>query len=258
MKIIKIPKLTLSTISASRRPTGYLNLVKQLEEKLSDYIVEYLCFIDDVKLKPEYDKIKEQYPKVKIILAQENYIWKNGWDSVYNLLIKSSKGLICWMIFDSDEIILDNSERFIDDLYDGELFGINTKMQRGNVFENKFQLFYNNGNIKYFGLVHENQIFMNHSPKIKILNSIRINHNNALDKNSKELKKTEDGIPILEIEEEGTDGYNRNLLYEGLTWKVVNQNGRQQNRDYLIRYYNVNKEVIDEYYKRAVEKWKKQ
>ncbi len=250
-----MPEITLSIITASRRPQGYLNLVKQLDEKLSNYIVEYLCFIDNKELKSEYDKIKEQYPKVKIILAQENYIWKNGWDSVYNLLIRTSKGNHCWMLFDSDEIILDNPKRFVNDLNDGELFGINTKMQRGNVFENKFQLFYNNGNIKYYGLVHENQIYLNHSPNVKILNSIRINHNNALDKNSKELKKTEDGIPILEMEEEGTDGYLRNLLYEGITWKIVNQNGRQQNRDYLIRYYNVNKEVIDKYYKKACEKW---
>jgi len=256
MNKINIEKATFSILTASRRPEGYLNLVRQLEEKLSNYVVEYLCFIDKAELKPEYDKIKEQYPKVKIILAQENYIWKNGWDSVYNLLIKSSKAVMCWLLFDSDEIVLDNTEQFIHDLYDGELFGINTKMQRGNVFENKFQLFYNNGNIKYFGIVHENQVFLKHSPNIVVLNSIRINHNNALDKNSKELKKTEDGIPILEMEEEGTDGYNRNVLYEGLTWKVVNQNGRQQNRDYLIRYYNVNKDIIDEYYKIASEKWK--
>jgi len=247
--------MNITIITASRRPKGYLNLVKQLEENIPDIILEYLCFIDNKELQLEYNKIRTLYPKVKIILAESNFIFKKGWDSVYNLLTKYSKGEYCWQLFDSDEIIFYDKKQFkIDINEEYDLFGIPTLMQRGNSNENKFQLYKNDGLLYWYGLVHENQMFLR-NPNIKIINSIKINHNNALDNNSKKMKKTEQGIPIIEMEEEGTDGYLRNLLYESLVFEIVNNNGRHKNKEYLIKYYNVNKSVIDTYYKLAVAKW---
>jgi hypothetical protein len=249
--------LNISVITASRRPEGYLNLVKQLEETIPDIILEYLCFIDNKELQPEYVKIRTKYPKVKIILAESSFIFKKGWDSVYTILTKYSKGDFIWQLFDSDDIKFSSIEQFKKDV-DGEydLLGIPTLMQRGNSDEIKFQLYKNNNLLYWYGLVHENQIFLR-NPNTKIINSVRVNHNNALDKNSKEMKKTDDGIPIIEMEDEGTDGYLRNLLYESLVYEIVNNNGRHQNKEYLIRYYNINKLVIDAYYKLAIVKWGK-
>jgi hypothetical protein len=85
---------------------------------------------------------------------------------------------------------------------------------------------------------------------------MKVQHRNAIDSKSQNLKKNPEGFIILEKTEEGTDSDERNLLYETLTWKIVNENGRHDNPAWFRRHYEINSQVVDWYYLRAKERFK--
>jgi len=245
---------TISLITASRRPEGFKNLISQLENNIGDYIKEYIAFVNDPKLYDDYLEIKKSNTKVVILNAPEDYIFSRGFDSLYNTLMKKATGDYCLILFDTDTIEVDK-KLFEESLKENcDLYSFDMYMQRGDVWEKKLQLYKNDNLLVWFGMVHENQKF-NRQPKVGELKGFKVLHNNALDKKSLVLNKTSDGFIILEKTEEGTDSDNRNLLYETLAWKIVNQNERQMNRNWFIRHYEINKEIIDDYAKRANEKY---
>ena len=100
------------------------------------------------------------------------------------------------------------------------------------------------------GLCHEIMNF-NRQPKIIPTTAIKIIHNNALDKTSQNIKKSPDGFPILEKAEEGSDSEKRNLLYEALVYRIVNEGGKHAHKQWYEGYYKVNKAIIDEYNEKA-------
>ncbi len=48
----------------------------------------------------------------------------------------------------------------------------------------------------------------------------------------------------------------RNLLYEGLTYRIVHEHLQHRYRGWFLRHYEINKEIVNWYYNRAVEKWR--
>ena len=243
----------ISLILASRRPSGFKNLVDQLEEKLPEFMLEYIAFNNDPNLKSEFEAIKAQNPKIKVLNAGEDFIFRMGFDTVYNTLMKAAKGEYCLILFDCDEIEVDK-EKFLQffsiqaDVYFFKMF-----MQRGQVEEKKFQLF-KKDILKWVGAVHENQAY-SRNPNILELEGFRVNHNNAQDDSSKVLAKDPEGFIILEKTEEGTDSDKRNLLYEGLAYRIIHENLPHFNKNWFIEHYKRNKAVIDWYYERANQLW---
>jgi len=243
----------ITVLTASRRPDLYQILVQNLENQLGDLIDEYLVFVNDESQKEKYKKIRFSNSKIRIIFGKEDYIYKMGFDSLYNLLISQTKSKYCFMLFDTDIIEIDK-EKFKQELAtDKDLYSFSCYMQRGDVWEEKYQLF-KRDLVQWFGLVHENQTFK-YPPQIAKLESLKIYHNNSIDKNSENVKKNKDGFIILEKTEEGSDSDKRNMLYETLTWKIVNESGRHQNPAWFKQHYSINKELIDDYYQRAKQKY---
>lgn len=245
----------ISVISATRRPEGYQKMVEQVEEKMGDVIHEYLAFVNNDDVREEFKRIASDHSKIKILNAPDNFIYRNGFDSVYNTLIKAAKGSHIVMLFDTDEVVVD-IDVFRKELEaDHDLFGFDMYMQRGDVWEKKFQLYRNDGLVRWFGLVHENPQF-SRQPKMKELprDVFHILHMNARDQKSQELQRKE-GFIILERTEEGTDSDERNLLYESLTWKIIHENGRHPHKPWFEGHYALNKEVIDWYHERAIARW---
>jgi hypothetical protein len=243
----------ITVLTASRRPDLYKNLIANLEDQIGDLVDEYIVFVNDDSLKEEYKKIKYLYSKIKFIFAKEDYIYKMGFDSLYNLLIEQSKSKYCLMLFDTDTIEV-NKDLLKQELSeDKDLYSFDCYMQRGDVWEEKHQLF-KKDLVKWFGLVHENQQF-NRQPTHSKLTSFKVYHNNSVDKESQDVKKNAEGFIILEKTEIDSDSDKRNLLYETLTWKIVNEGGRHLNAGWFHKHYSINKEIIDEYYNRAKEKF---
>jgi hypothetical protein len=103
------------------------------------------------------------------------------------------------------------------------------------------------------GMLHE-MYMMNRQYEIHGIDkeTFHVIHNNALDSSSKNVKKTADNrFIILEKTEEGSDSDKRNLLYEGLAWKIANGFGRHGNAGWFHEHYKLNKELIDWYHSRA-------
>jgi hypothetical protein len=245
----------ISVISVTRRPEKYLQMINEVESKMGDLVLEYIAFVNDRTLFEKYRQIKADNSKVKLLLCPENYIFQNGHDKVYNVLGAAAKGKQILILFDSDSIEVQFDLFRQDILHNQDLYVFDMYMQRGDVWEKKMQLYKNNGNLQWYGLVHENQTFTKKHPNPYEICSFKVLHNNAIDNSSLNLKKTNNGFIILEKTEEGTDSDNRNLLYESLAYKIVNQNGRHLNRGWFIEHYKINKEVIDWYYERASKKW---
>jgi hypothetical protein len=248
----------ISILTATRRPDGYIKMVDDIESKLSDVVTEYVAFVNDIKLKPLFREIQKHNSKIKIIYAKDDFIFRNGFDSVYNSLMKAAKSKYVLMVFDADEIVVDKDKLIKELDKDLDIYTFQMYMQRGNVWENKIQLYKREGVLQWFGLVHENQKFLK-QPSHGILDKdvFYIMHYNARDKNSQELKKTNDGFIILEETEDGTDSDIRNILYESLTWKIVNENGRHMHKPWFEKHYEINKDMIDKYYQKAKNLWMK-
>lgn len=244
----------LTLITTTRRPQGFKNLIVQLEEKLGDLFDEYRGFVNTPEQIDEYKKIQKEHDKAKIIYAPEDYIYKNGFDKVYNLLGTNIKSDYVIILFDTDEVDVIDRGLLIQELnQDCDIYSFKMYMERGDVWEDKFQI-YKPEKMQWFGLVHENQQFYK-QPKVGNITAMKVRHNNAVDKSSKELKKNNEGFIILEKTEEGTDSDKRNMLYETLAWKIVNQNGRHLHKQWFEKHYQLNKEVIDWYYERAKKKY---
>lgn len=248
----------ISVITATRRFYDFRRMVCNTEIKMGKLVTEYIAFVNDSSQREEYATLKNsgccKPEKLKILFAPDNYIYKNGFDSLYNLLIKTAKGKYLLQIFDVDYLTVD-LEQFKKDLeLDKDIYGFPMYMQRGDVWETKFQL-WKRDLLTWYGLVHENQQFAK-QPETMEITSLKVDHNNARDDASSNLRKTPDGFIILEKTEPGTDSDKRNMLYESLTWEIVNNNGRHQNKGWFVRHYDINKEVIDWYHERAKELWK--
>lgn len=245
----------ISVLTATRRPDGYRKMIEQVENSMGGLITEYLAFVNTDAVRDEFKHIASQIPKIKVLNAPENFIYRNGFDSVYNALIKASKGTHIIMLFDTDDVVV-NMEVLQRELEsDTDLFSFDMYMQRGDSWEKKFQLYRNDGLVRWFGLVHENPQFSK-QPKIKELprEVLHVLHMNARDQKSQELQRKE-GFIILERTEEGTDSDERNLLYESLTWKIIHENGRHPHKQWFEKHYSFNKEIVDWYHERAVARW---
>lgn len=246
----------ITVITTSRRPNYYSKFVYETERKIGKYIEQYIVFVNDSTLKQQYNLLKIEFDKVNVVFAPDNYLFKKGFDSAYNLLLSQVKTKFAWMLFDTDEVILNNNsefERIIESDYN--YIGIQTHMQRGDSTEYKYQL-YDPKLVRWVGAVHENQIFNGEIKSIDIdSNAMSVKHKNAIDIDNESIKKTEDGFIIIEKHPEGSDSFNRNLLYEALTYRIVHENLYHKYRGWFVRHYEINKEVVDWYYQKALEKW---
>jgi hypothetical protein len=247
----------ISVVSMSRRFEGYCKLVEQFENIIPNFIEQYIVFVNDDKLKSLYKSLENQNKKVKCVFANENFVFKNGHSVVYNYLDSLVQSEWILKLFDTDRIELD-IELFKKEFEKSQeknvnIFGIPTFMQRGEVWENKYQL-YKKGIANWHDAVHENLI-----PNVQLisydLKSFKVYHENSLDNNSKNLKKDNEGFLILEKTEEGTDSDNRNLLYEFFSWKIVHGELNHQHKQWFDTHYSKNKNLIDWYYERAKKKY---
>jgi hypothetical protein len=258
---------TISLITATRRPDKYFELIQEVDSKMGSLIKEFNALVHESQ-SDEYKKIKEKNSKIRILKVSDNYIYKNGWDSVYNLLGKFSTSNFLLMLFDTDKIENLNLEEFKKYLNSGyDLFGFNVFMQRASgVYEKKYQLYRNNFGFEWRGAVHENLINTKSANGILHSNLLHkqfeipiehfsILHQNALDIYSTQTKRNKDGFVILEKLEEGSDSFERNLLYETLTWKIVNENMFHYNKLWFEHHYKVNKDAVDYYYNIAKKKY---
>jgi hypothetical protein len=248
---------TISVVSMSRRPELYFEFVKSLEKSIPDIIAEYIVFVNDpVTLPRYYSFANNDCNKVKILNAPEDFVFKYGHDTVYNYIEKKVIGDYIFKLFDTDVCEIDR-DVFIEDLkLNADIYGMDTFMERGNVWEVKYQL-YKRGVLKWMGIVHENQHFLIDSPKKLTLKGLKVYHHNALDPESaEELEKNAEGFIILKPTKEGSDSDRRNLLYETLTWKIVNEGGRHDHLGWFQKHYAINKDMVDAYYKRAKERFK--
>lgn len=248
----------ISIISTTRRPQKYREFVEHIEAELGEFIESYISFVNDYRLRDEYKIIESQFSKVKIIYAPDNFLFKNGFDRVYNMLLKQVKTDYAWMLFDVDKVEVKDKKKFSDALSGFyNYIGIQTHMQRGDSLEIKYQL-YKPDLLRWEGAVHENQVFLGDVKQIDLSpDIISIKHLNVVDSESSKLNKTDDGFIILEKTEEGTDSDKRNLLYESLAYRIVHENLPHRYRGWFLRHYFINKRIIDWYYSRAVKLWGK-
>jgi len=284
----------ITIVSMSRRPDLYRDFVKQAESKMGSLIDNYLVFVNDPNFLPFYKNLEASSSKVKVYSAPEDFVYKHGHDKVYNFLESKVQSTFILKLFDTDEIVV-NSKLLEEEIKKTNLdiYGMKTWMQRGDVWEVKYQL-YRKGVLRWSGLVHENQesptgrpmMFWPGPPEITkstepslsgkpdsihlvpddgkspiwifqgALENLKILHHNALDTFSSNLKKTDDGFIILEKTPEGTDSDRRNLLYESLAWRIVNEDLPHSAKGWFQRHYQINKEVIDWYYDRAKKLYK--
>lgn len=245
---------TISIISMSRRPEMYFDFVRSFEKAVPDIVVEYIVFINDVVLLPRYYSFANEHSKVKVQHAPEDFVFRYGHDTVYNYLEKKAVGNFILKLFDTDICDINHGQLLEDLKRDADIYGMDTYMERGNVTETKFQL-YKKGVLEWFGAVHENQHFKIENPKQDHLKGLKVFHHNALDTESSELEKTSDGFIILKRTQIGSDSDKRNMLYETLAWKIVNEGMRHDHIGWFNRHYQINKDVIDWYYQRAKERF---
>lgn len=246
----------ITIVSTTRRPDKYEQFIKNSSKVLGKYLDGFIGFCNDISLKPLYKKIEYENPKVKMIYAPDNFIFKNGFAKVYNTLLKQVNTELAWMLFDVDEIIIEDYDKFNEILGSfHNYYGIKTHMKRGDSWEYKYQLF-NPKSVRWEGHVHENQVILS---EIKVIdfpeNVVKVIHNNIVDTESVNLKKTDDGFLILEKTTEGSDSDQRNLLYEALTYRIIHENLFHKYRGWFVRHYEINKEIVDWYYERAKKLW---
>jgi hypothetical protein len=245
----------ITIVSMSRRPEMYRDFVKQSEELMGNLIVSYFVFVNDPILLPFYKNLEQSSPKIKVYNAPEDFVIRYGHDTVYNYLEKLVQTPYILKLFDTDTLEVD-SKLFEEELKKNlDIYGMETYMERGDVWETKYQL-YKKGIMEWFGLVHENQHFKSSISTPTKLKGLKIYHHNALDTESSNLEKTPDGFLLLKKTQEDSDSDRRNLLYETLTWKIVHENGRQDNPGWFLKHYEYNKPVVDWYYERAKRKYK--
>lgn len=247
----------ITIVSTTRRPEKYEKFIENTLKVVGKPIEGFIGFCNDKELVPAYKEINKKYPNLKMIYAPDNFIFKNGFAKVYNMLLKQVKTELAWMLFDVDEIVIEDYDLFIEILGSfHNYYGIKTHMKRGDSWELKYQLF-DPTIIRWEGHVHENQMGIE---ELKTINfpdkATKVIHNNIVDTESSNLKKTDDGFLILEKTTEGSDSDKRNLLYEGLTYRIVHENLQHKFRGWFLRHYQINKEIIDWYYERAKEIWK--
>jgi hypothetical protein len=246
----------ISVVSMSRRPVLYKQFVQSMEEQMGTLVLEYLVFVNDKSIYSDYKQLEREFPnKLRVISTEEDFVFKYGHDMVYNFLDKQAKGDYILKLFDTDRIEIDFPTLQKEIESQADIYGIPTYMQRGDVWETKYQL-YKKGVLTWFGLVHENQHFNlgNQNLVHVILKGMKVYHENALDPESAKLEK-KNGFIILQKTQEGSDSDSRNLLYETLTWKIVNENGRHDSRQWFVEHYQLNKEIIDDYAFRANKKY---
>jgi len=246
----------ISIITVTRRPEGYKNMVESIEKQIGGLVDRYLAFTNNLQTQEQYKAIEAENSKVKIFYGKENFIYKSGFDTVYNFLhTKVPPENWIFIAVDVDQIEINKEQLEKDMATDPDMMSIQMYMQRGDVWETK-NLFYKANNLfQWYGLVHEIMNF-NRQPKIIPTTAIKIIHKNALDKTSQDIKKSPDGFPILEKAEIGSDSEKRNLLYESLVYRIVNEGGRHAHKQWYDRYYQINKEVIDYYNEKAKEYFK--
>jgi hypothetical protein len=250
--------LMITIVSMSRRSEMYRDFVEQIEKLMGELVDAYLVFVNDPQLLPFYKSLELKNSKVKVFNAPEDFVFKYGHDTVYNYIEKQVQSKFILKLFDTDTVEV-NSRLLEQELKENfDIYGMETYMERGDVWETKYQL-YKKGVIEWYGLVHENQHLKKgviHSPS-KILKNLKIYHHNALDLESEKVEKTPDGqFIILKKTQENTDSDRRNLLYETLAWTIANASGRHDNPGWFKKHYEINKEVIDWYYERARRKYK--
>jgi len=246
----------ISVVSMSRRFELYKQFVHCLEFQISDLIQQYIVFVNDKNIATKYLDLEKENTKIRVVIAAEDFIYKYGHDRVYNHLDSIASTEYILKLFDTDVVEVDKN-LFKEELNKNvDLYGIQTYMQRGDVWETKWQL-YRKGVIKWTGIVHENQVPNKKGQITKYqLQSMKVFHNNALDKISLELKKTPDGFIILEKTEEGSDSDQRNMLYEYCTHRIVNEGVPHNSVAWFRRHYELNSAVILWYVQRAKEKYK--
>jgi len=239
----------------SRRLEAYKEFVRHTDELMGEWITQFRVFVNDPETLTGYKELERDVPKIKLFQAPPDFVFKHGHDTVYNFLEKNVESTYILKLFDTDIVYVDH-DVFAKELGEGpDIVGMNTYMQRGNVWEWKYQM-YKPNLMKWFGLVHENQVWNSKDLKMIQSEGLKVEHMNALDPESRELEKTPDGqFIILKKTEEGTDSDKRNMLYETLTWKIVHEGGRQQNAAWFHKHYEINREVVDWYYQRAKQKF---
>lgn len=247
--------MSITVVSMSRRPEKYREFVTSLEASMGSLIEEYIVFVNDDSIKERYKELKRDISKVHYLFGDAGWVFRHGHDFVYNTLAGYVKSEYILKLFDTDKVEVD-LKLFQEELaLRKDLYGMETYMQRGNVTEMKYQL-YKYGIFKYVGSVHEN---LETDQKYSTFDSraLRVWHYNALDEASVHLNKTPDGFIILEQLPPGSDSFERNLLYESLAYRIVHENLNHQNRQWFLRHYTINKDAIDYYYEKAIERWKR-
>lgn len=245
----------ITLISASKRVNDCFNMLDNAYKLMPNTLNESIILVaGNEELHNQYkEKIQKNFKNCKIICAKEDFYFRKGFDTGYNLLNKAANNKFILALCDSDVLTV-NENKLIEDLnedldyYLGEIF-----MERGEATEKKY-LLYKKESSNWYGLVHEN-LQLKPDSKGKEITSFSIKHLNAKDKFSKNLKKTDDGFIILERPDVDSDSYQRNLIYEYLAYLIANKNGRHLFQGWFKRHYEINKELIDEYYNIAKEKY---
>lgn len=245
----------ITAITVTKRPDQFERLVQE--------IGKINCVNEVFALVAEKDDIHKQFSEIKnrvntiysddffkLIKAPFDFLFKNGFDSAYNLLAKKAKNDIILTLTDSDYIEEINNDLFENEIKDVKCGIVNIYMQRGDSEEKK-ALIYNRNYCNWYGVVHEN-LMSKTQIETKEITSLKLNHKNAKDDFSKNVKKNEQGFIILEKLSPGSDSYNRNVIYEYHTYMIVNNNARQINRDWFFQHYEINKEAVDYYYNEAI------
>lgn len=251
----------ITIVSMSRRTEMYRDFVEQVEKSMGNLVSAYFVFVNDPILLPFYKALEQKNSKVRVFNAPVDFVYRYGHDTVYNYLEKGIQTPYILKLFDTDTIEVDAKllEEELKATFLGvqgfDIYGMETYMERGNVWETKYQLYKTNF-LTWYGLVHENQHFKTPHQSSKTLKSLKVYHHNALDPESAKLEKNAEGFIILKKTQEDSDSDRRNMLYETLTWKIVNEGGRHDNPGWFKQHYSFNKEVVDWYYDRARKKFK--
>ena len=248
---------SITIVSMSRRTELYSKFILDVESKIGHLIKEYIVFVNDPNILPFYKNLQNTNKKINVISGQEDFVYRFGHDRVYNYLESKVTSQYILKLFDTDlvEVNIPEFEKELN--LEKDLYGILTYMSRGsNMWETKFQL-YKKNIFKWEGCVHEEKKWIKNENEIQIYNltSFRVFHKNDIDFYSKNLTKTEDGFIILEKVDKQSDSFLRNCLYEGLTWKIVNEGLDHKYRGWFLRHYEINKKVIDFYHEEAEKKY---
>ncbi len=248
---------SITVVSMSRRTELYQKFILDIESKIGHLIKEYIVFVNDPNIFPFYKNLQNTNNKINVISASEDFIYKYGHDKVYNYLESKVTSQYILKLFDTDLVEINVPEFEKELALEKDLYGILTYMVRGDSWEQKYQL-YKSGLFQWEGCVHENLELLDKTTQISQydLKSFQVFHKNALDKESKELKKTPDGFIILEKTEEGSDSDRRNMLYEYLGFLISSGQVDHKYKGWFEKHYFYNKSIIDLYVARVKERYK--